>query len=75
MMFFITVGGLAKVAIFSTNLLTKHAFQIYEKLSYEARNRHFCQTAVMCWAFVHCIVKRAVNIAVNGSLVFILLSE
>jgi hypothetical protein len=26
---------------------TKHTLQIYEKLSYEALNRHFCQTRVM----------------------------
>jgi hypothetical protein len=37
---------------FTTNFFTKHAFQIYKKLSYEARNRHFCQTAVSGWAFV-----------------------
>ena len=40
-------GGLAKVAIFTTNVDTKHTLQIYEKLSYEALNRHFCQTAVL----------------------------
>jgi hypothetical protein len=43
----ITVGGLAKVAILTTNVHTKHTLQIYEKLSYEALNRHFCQTAVV----------------------------
>jgi Mg2+/Co2+ transporter CorB len=37
---------LAKVAILPLNFHTKHTFQIYEKLSYEALNRHFCQTAV-----------------------------
>jgi len=30
----------------TTNVHTKHTLQIYEKLSYEALNRHFCQTAV-----------------------------
>jgi hypothetical protein len=48
----ITVGGLAKVAIFTTNFDTKHTLQIYEKLSYEALNRHFCQTAVISWPSV-----------------------
>jgi hypothetical protein len=43
-----TFGGLAKVAILPLNFHTKHTLQIYEKLSYEALNRHFCQTAVMC---------------------------
>ncbi len=31
----------------TTNVHTKHTLQIYEKLSYEPRNRHFCQTAVI----------------------------
>jgi hypothetical protein len=35
---------------FTTNVHTKHTLQIYEKLSYEALNRHFCQTAVSGWA-------------------------
>jgi hypothetical protein len=48
-----TVCGLAKVAIFTTNVDTKHTLQIYEKLSYEALNRHFCQTAVISWPSVH----------------------
>ena len=43
-------SGLAKVVIFTANVHSKHALQIYEKLSYEALNRHFCQTAVMGWA-------------------------
>jgi hypothetical protein len=46
----LTFCGLAKVAIFTTNVHTKHTLQIYEKLSYEALNRHFCQTAVSGWA-------------------------
>ena len=32
---------------FTTNVHTKHTLQIYEKLSYEVLNRHFCQTAVL----------------------------
>ncbi len=32
---------------FTAELDTKHTLQIYEKLSYEALNRHFCQTRVM----------------------------
>ena len=43
----VTVCGLAKVAILPLNFHTKHTLQIYEKLSYEALNRHFCQTAVI----------------------------
>ena len=42
----ITFCSLAKVAFYTTNVHTKHTLQIYEKLSYEALNRHFCQTAV-----------------------------
>jgi hypothetical protein len=37
---------------FTTELHTKHTLQIYEKLSYEALNRHFCQTAVISWPSV-----------------------
>jgi len=37
---------------FTTNVHTKHTLQIYEKLSYEALNRHFCQTAVISWPSV-----------------------
>ena len=44
----ITFRGLAKVATFSTKLQTKHESQTYEKVSYEVRIRHFCQTLVMC---------------------------
>ena len=35
---------------YTTELDTKYSLQIYEKLSYEALNRHFCKTAVSCWA-------------------------
>ena len=37
---------------FTTELHTEHTLQIYEKLSYEALNRHFCQTAVISWPSV-----------------------
>ena len=37
---------------FTTNVHTKHTLQIYEKLSYEVLNRHFCQTAVISWPSV-----------------------
>ncbi len=37
----VTVSGLEKVAIFSTKLYTKSMVQTYEKLSFEALNRHF----------------------------------
>jgi hypothetical protein len=32
------------------------------KLSYEARNRHFCQTAVTCWPSVHRFAVCIVNV-------------
>jgi hypothetical protein len=34
------------VAILTTKLHTKHTLQIYEKLSYIALNRYFCQTHI-----------------------------
>ena len=37
---------LQEVGDFTTELATKQTLQIYLKLSYEALNRHFCQTAV-----------------------------
>lgn len=42
----INVLRLGEGGDFTTNVHTKHTLQIYEKLSYEALNRHFCQTAV-----------------------------
>ena len=60
----ITVCGLAKVAILPLNFHTKHTLQIYEKLSYEALNRHFCQTAVISCPSVCpkcCRVELALN--------------
>ncbi len=47
---------------FTTNVHTKHAVQIYEKLSYEALNRHFCQGAVTCWRSVHRVVESLVYV-------------
>ena len=47
----IKVCGLAKVAIFTTNIHTKHTLQIYDKPTYKALNRHFCQTAVIASGF------------------------
>lgn len=41
-----TFSGFAQVAIFSTILTTKSEHQIYEKLSYDALNGHFCKTRV-----------------------------
>jgi hypothetical protein len=37
---------LQEVGDFTTELATKQTLQIYLKLSYEALNRQFCQTAV-----------------------------
>jgi hypothetical protein len=37
---------LAKVAILPLNFIRSTELQIYEKLSYEALSRHFCQTRV-----------------------------
>ena len=51
---FFTLGGnvsrLGEGGDFTTNVHTKHTLQIYDKLSYEELNRHFCQTAVSGWA-------------------------
>ena len=51
-MLFVAANGLllGEGGDLTTNVHTKHTLQIYEKLSYEALNRHFCQTAVSGWA-------------------------
>ena len=73
----LTVCGLAKVAILPLNFHTKHTLQIYDKLSYEALNRHFCQTAVIScpsvcsWCCrvkgvgIHCCVVKIVGFIVQ----------
>lgn len=49
----ITTNGLwsGEGGDFTTNVHTKHILQIYEKLSYKALKRHFCQTAVLVAQF------------------------
>ncbi len=54
---------LGEGGVFITNFHMKYTLQIYEKLSNEALNRHFCQTAVIGWAsllnchFFHLIIQ------------------
>jgi hypothetical protein len=56
----VTVCGLAKVAIITTNVYAENQTLIHHKFVCGALNRHFCQTAVRCWrsvcrcSFVHC---------------------
>jgi hypothetical protein len=45
----ITVCGLAKVAIFTTNVDAENQTLINHKCVCGALNRHFCQTPVMGW--------------------------
>ena len=44
----ITVSGLAKVAIFTTNIDAENQTLINHKCVCGALNRHFCQTSVIC---------------------------
>ena len=67
---------------FTTNVHTKHTLQIYEKLSYEAISRHFCQTAVISWPSVcqgcrvlGCRWLRCNLIMRNNHLLFALMSH
>lgn len=46
----LTVSGLAKVAIFTTNVDAENQTLINHKCVCGALNRHFCQTRVMGWA-------------------------
>jgi hypothetical protein len=55
----VTVCSYKKLAIFTTNLPAARQVFIRStnvcattKLSYEALNRHFCQTRVRCWRFI-----------------------
>ena len=49
-----TVCGLAKVAIFTTNVDAENQCLINHKTVCGALNRHFCQTAVTSWCFFGC---------------------
>jgi len=48
----ITFSGLAKVAIFTTNVDAKNQSLINHKTVCGAMNRHFCQTRVIASAFI-----------------------
>ena len=52
----ITVSGLAKVAIFTTNVDAENQTLINHKCVCGALNRHFCQTAVRRMCFFFCRV-------------------
>jgi hypothetical protein len=58
----VTVSGLAKVAIFTTNVDAENQCLINHKCVCGALNRHFCQTRVTCWPSVHRVVVCLVNI-------------
>jgi len=49
----VTVSGLAKVAIFTTNVDAENQTLINHKCVCGALNRHFCQTHVMRSFFPH----------------------
>ena len=53
----ITFCGLAQAGIFTTKLSTKPNIQIYEKLSYEARQPPLRQTAVTSWRSVFSVLE------------------
>ena len=50
----LTVSGLAKVAIFTTNVDAENQTLINQKCVCGALNRHFCQTRVMPSCFSFC---------------------
>ena len=57
-----TVSGLAKVAIFTTNVDAENQCLIKHKCVYGALNRHFCQTRVMGWLFKSLSVFQEINV-------------
>jgi hypothetical protein len=54
----VTVSGLAKVAIFTTNVDAENQTLINHKCVCGALNRHFCQTRVKGWFFHGSILDR-----------------
>ena len=58
----VTFSGLAKVAIFTTNVDAENQCLINHKCVCGALNRHFCQTRVTCWPSVHRVVVSLVSI-------------
>jgi hypothetical protein len=54
----LTVCGLAKVAIFTTNVDAENQCLINHKTVYGALNRHFCQTAVSTSPFFSIVFVR-----------------
>ena len=57
--FQLTFSGLAKVAIFTTNVDAENQTLINHKCVCGALNRHFCQTRVSGSCFLSCRVKLA----------------
>ncbi len=70
------VSGLAKVAIFTTNIDAEDRCLINHKCVCGALNRHFCQTRVRCWLYFRKVSivsvglpsSRQVSSAINSSL-------
>jgi hypothetical protein len=58
----LTFSGLAKVAIFTTNVDAENQCLINHKCVCGALNRHFCQTRVTCWPSVCRVAVCLVNI-------------
>ena len=63
----LTVSGLAKVAIFTTNVDAENQTLINHKCACGAMNRHFCQTRVMR----SCFLPRSIFCNIYKSVVFI----
>ena len=71
----ITVSGLAKVAIFTTNVDAENQTLINHKCVCGALNRHFCQTRVMPSAYSHSITILFISfislfVSVNATMIF-----
>jgi hypothetical protein len=65
-----TFSGLAKVAIFTTNVDAENQTLINHKCVCGALNRHFCQTRVTCWRYLWMFISNfelSVKIFCNNS--------
>ena len=71
----LTFSGLAKVAIFTTNVEAENQTLINHKCVCGALNRHFCQTRVMPSAYSHSITILfisfiSLSVSVNATMIF-----
>jgi len=61
----LTFSGLAKVAIFTTNVDAENQTLINHKTVCGELNRHFCQTRVIARFYSHCQYQSIIPVTLN----------